>query len=209
VSTIRDEMWRGVVGYEGHYEVSDQGRVRSLRLRGKGFHGRYDRPRAEPLVLRPVVGRSRYPWVHLAGATRPIHHLVLEAFIGPCPLGQEASHLNRVRSDARLVNLVWETHAANIARRDEHGTTARGDRAGSRLHPDRVARGTRTGAYTHPERVPRGERVHGAKLTDIDVLEIRAATVRGESIGEMARRFGVATETVRKVIGRKTWTHVP
>jgi hypothetical protein len=50
------ETWRAVPGYEGQYEVSDQGRVRSWR----NFGAASDRPRVVPLMLRPTTTRDGY-----------------------------------------------------------------------------------------------------------------------------------------------------
>src|SRR5665647_1789598 len=100
------EEWRAVPGYEGTYEVSDQGRVRALaridaqggRRRGRLFKpSRMDAWGHRGVKLRrDGVVRSRY-----------VHHLVLEAFVGPRPAGTEACHWNDVPDDNRLVNLRW------------------------------------------------------------------------------------------------------
>src|SRR5215471_1608313 len=42
-----------------------------------------------------------------------VHRLILEAFVGPCPKGMEARHLNGDRQDNRLVNLAWGTRLEN------------------------------------------------------------------------------------------------
>jgi hypothetical protein len=114
-----DERWKPVVGFEGRYEVSDLGRVRSLMMpTGTGR-----RCRAEPLVLKPRSSRSGHLRVCLGRRTdRLIHRLVLAAFRGPCPNGFDGSHLNGKPADNRLVNLVWESRADNFARKREHRT---------------------------------------------------------------------------------------
>lgn len=48
-----------------------------------------------------------------------IHALVLEAFVSPRPPGAEASHLNAIKSDNRLSNLAWESHATNERRKPQ------------------------------------------------------------------------------------------
>lgn len=95
------ETWKPVVGYESHYFVSDQGRVRN-----KG--GRI-------LALR--LRRDGYPHVALCDSNRPCqratHRLVAEAFLGPCAPGYEVNHKNGVRSDPRLDNLEYVTRSEN------------------------------------------------------------------------------------------------
>jgi hypothetical protein len=112
------EEWRPVPGYEGRYEVSDLGRVRSLRFRNRSA----DIVRPTPRVLRPVLNSRGYFYVTILPRVRQIHGLVLEAFVGPCPPGYEGSHLNGHAADNRLVNLVWETRSENNRRKVEHGT---------------------------------------------------------------------------------------
>jgi hypothetical protein len=101
------ERWLPVVGYEGMYEVSDQGRVCSL----KRAAARILRPWRDPsdgrlhVVLCKNDGHPR---------TRKVPHLVLEAFVGPCPPGQECCHANDIGDDNRWPeNLRWDTPSAN------------------------------------------------------------------------------------------------
>lgn len=108
------ETWRPVLGWEGFYEVSDEGRVRSLdRMRKKG--ARIDRGRIRSLS----VDRAGYPRVGLCGngmqVTRLVGHLVAEAFLGPRPDGAECRHLNDEPGDSRAVNLAWGTRTDNEA----------------------------------------------------------------------------------------------
>src|SRR5690606_32995059 len=77
-------------------------------------------------VLRPVVGTHGYPLVDLRRdgerSMRTVHALVLEAFVGPRPTSTEACHANGDRTDARLANLRWDTHSANVQDTLRHGT---------------------------------------------------------------------------------------
>jgi hypothetical protein len=105
------ERWLPVVGYEGIYEVSDLGRVRSFLWRGPGnVRRKYAR------IMKPGL-RKDYPVITMyrdgAIKKRNVHHLVLEAFVGPCPPGLEACHDNDVADDNRLENLRWDTRSAN------------------------------------------------------------------------------------------------
>lgn len=109
------ERWLPVVGWDGYYEVSDLGNVRSVDrviTRSDGqerfWSGRQ---------LQHGFNRHGYPMVHLSRHSSPItkkvHHLVLEAFVGPRPDGMEACHNNGDRSDPSLSNLRWDTPSAN------------------------------------------------------------------------------------------------
>lgn len=117
------ETWNPVVGYAGLYEVSDQGRVRSLPRRGSG--NRANRVYGGS-VLRP--GRftsSGHLSVALSrdnrASSHSVHVLVLAAFVGPCPDGQEVRHMNDDPSDNRLANLEYGTRRENMLDRARNG----------------------------------------------------------------------------------------
>lgn len=123
------EAWRPVVGWEGLYEVSDAGRVRSLD-RIVDYPDRRRSYLKPGRVLRPSTGSAGYPTVILCGSGRHqhgrIHVMVLEAFVGPRPAGCEVRHLNGVRNDNRLANLAWGTPTENTMDRVLHGRASRG-----------------------------------------------------------------------------------
>ncbi len=102
------ERWRPVRGFEGCYEVSDQGRVRSLRrlVRGRGGCPFPVKER----ILRPYVNkRTGHVTVTLGGDDnrRPLAHMVLETFVGPRPEGTRCRYINGQPTDCRLENLCW------------------------------------------------------------------------------------------------------
>ena len=110
------EDWRAVPGWEGLYEVSDQGRVRSLpRVTRGGFSGTR---RISGKVLSPVYTVSGHVGVMLQDGERVfrsgIHRLVMLAFVGPCPEGMEVCHNNGIPDDNRLENLRYGTRSENI-----------------------------------------------------------------------------------------------
>jgi len=207
-SSPAPEEWRAIAGYEGLYEVSDLGRVRSLRSRGNGTFGAWDRLRPEPLVRRPKRNRRGYVVVAIGDGTRPVHQLVLEAFVGPRPFGYVTGHLNGQPADNRLVNLAWITSSENQQHRFLHGTMATGDESFPRQHPERYPRGDRSFARLHPERLARGERGGNAKLTVAQVLAIRAASADGEPQRAIATRYEVSQATINHIVTRRKWAHV-
>lgn len=123
---LPDEVWRGVVGYEGQYEVSNFGRVRSL---SRVFYDSIGRLRPFPgQLLAASPNSDGYPRVTLPDPSRPlgqvivlIHQLVLTAFVGPCPLGMECCHGDGDRANNRLTNLRWDTRSANQQDTLRHG----------------------------------------------------------------------------------------
>jgi hypothetical protein len=128
VEPLPGEEWKQVLGWEGFYEVSSVGRVRSVARKGMGLqpHRRYG-----GYVLRPGIAPNGYLTFYLVaiGRTRKrvyLHRLVLEAFVGAAPNGHEGCHNNGVRTDCRLSNLRWDTRANNHADKRVHGTTNQG-----------------------------------------------------------------------------------
>ena len=114
--TSAAESWKPVLGYEGFYEVSDQGRVRSLDQSVRVGHGAFRTRRGR--MLKQRISSGRYPGVTLSrnSKIRPthVHVLVLEAFTGPRPDGMHVCHINDICTDNRLVNLRWGTRFDNM-----------------------------------------------------------------------------------------------
>ena len=134
-----EEVWRSVPMLSGLYEVSSEGRVRSLpRVTASGTLG--------GRVLLPRPERNGYVRVTLSVNGKPhrelLHRLVLRAFVGDCPQGHECRHLNGTRSDCRLSNLAWGTARENGQDRIAHGTQVdnRGQRHGMTRLSDADAR---------------------------------------------------------------------
>lgn len=120
-----EEEWRPVVGYEGYYEVSDRGRVRSLPRVIMRSNGAPQTVRGRILSQQPL-SNGLYMKVDLSRdggfRSRPVHRLVGEAFYGPLPEGLQTRHLNGNSFDNRLENLRYGTHLENMRDSVEHGT---------------------------------------------------------------------------------------
>ncbi|MBF6254453.1 HNH endonuclease [Nocardia farcinica] len=112
---MSEEQWRPIAGYEDLYEVSNQGRVRSLYW-------------PTPRVLKPGVTSAGYLLVALHKDGRQtsfhVHRLVLETFAGPPPVGTECCHGPGGPTDNRLTNLRWDTSTENNLDQVRDGTHA-------------------------------------------------------------------------------------
>lgn len=175
------EEWRETTGYPG-FEVSSLGRVRSWRPGRGPVKSRHLLRRADPIILKPYIHPNGYPYVGLSDATnrqkqRKVHHLVLEAFVGPRPDGMDGCHNNGVRVDARLENLRWDTRANNIADMRRHGT---------------VCCGTKR---------------RNAKLTESRIKEAAERYVAGESMSSIAREFGIGSGNLSRALAGLSWSH--
>ena len=172
--------WLPVKGYEGLYEVSDSGLLRSLPRRCKTKNGAYQ---VRPGKLLGHATSAGYVVVRLTdvlGATRRafIHQLVLEAFVGECPSGCQALHGPKGSSVNRLSNLCWGTPSQNQL--------------------DRFRDGTDTS----------GERNPLAKLTKKAVRYIRTHYKRWDRQfggNALAKKFGVTQGAIWCVVAGRTW----
>lgn len=119
------EQWKPIPGWEGCYEVSDQGRVRSLERktwcpRGAGFWRTVGTKTLSPGLVRGYERVSLQRNGHLENVS--VHRLVLLAFIGPCPEGMEACHNDGDKRNNHLSNLRYDTSSANHLDRNRHGS---------------------------------------------------------------------------------------
>ena len=177
------ERWLPVPRYEGLYEVSDLGRVRSLDRVVTRSDGR--RCRYPGVMLRPAATGKITPHQRVAlsangkACTELVHQLVLEAFVGPRPEGQQSRHGPGGSLDNRLVNLCYGTPVENMADMERDGTAHRGETHG------------------------------GAKLTEVIVLECRRRHAAGESQRSLAAEFGVGNACMSFAIRGITWGRLP
>lgn len=104
-------MWKPIPSGPG-YEVSDDGRVRSLK-RGYPIELKLHTDKHGYLYYRRCIG-ERKTW-------RTVHGALMEAHVGPRPEGQQVRHLNGNNQDNRLSNLVYGTHSENILDQVRHG----------------------------------------------------------------------------------------
>ncbi len=117
--SVQIESWRPVVGYEGIYEVSDLGRVRSV--------ARIDRSgkRRRGVILKLQDHADGHPRIRLYNADRgrsfDVHRLVGETFIGPLPAGHETRHLDGDPTNNCVSNLQYGTKSENNLDRVRHG----------------------------------------------------------------------------------------
>lgn len=176
-----DVQWRDIKGYEGFYQVSSDGRVRSVarKIEKRARAGVVQVLSIKPRILKRKLHPAGYPMASLSRqgivVQHLIHRLVLVAFVGECPEGLEACHNDGDPGNATLANLRWDTHLSNIRDKASHGTQTNGDRHGTSI------------------------------LSDADALAIKMRRAKGERGSDLAAEFGIAQQTVCAIHKNRSW----
>lgn len=109
LENVKSEEWRTIKGYEGHYMVSNLGRVKSLK-------------KNKEIILKQRLCGAGYYVVNLCIdgkiKTHMVHRLVAISFLNNVMQKSDVNHINENKLDNRVVNLEWLTHEENI----RHGT---------------------------------------------------------------------------------------
>lgn len=108
------EVFKPIPGYEGLYDVSDFGRVRSFKgLKPRVLKGNFLNSAGCPRVVLCRDGKTKYAYVH---------RLVALAHLGPAPEGKpNAIHENDDKADNRLANICYGTQARTLRDKVNNG----------------------------------------------------------------------------------------
>lgn len=171
------EQWRPIAGYEGLYEVSDRGRMRSI---ARVLMRRNGAPMSVRSRIRTPSRNSKgYLCVTLhkpgASASARIHCLVAAAFIGPRPRGFEVDHINQVVADNRAVNLRYLSRSRNRLNSSKlrgsvpfHGVFVNRSRFVAMIKVDRVK--YRIGSFDTAEEAARARDAKALELLGRDAI---------------------------------------
>lgn len=177
------EEWRSVPGYEGIYEASSYGRVRSLDRtieKPQAKHG-YPRRVAGRVLSQTLNKANGYYYLRLSnaegvGTMMQVSHAVCLAFHGPRPARMQVCHNDGKKANNRPDNLRYASKQDNEADKSRHRTLKRGAELSS--------------------------------LTDDDVHQIRRLVVEND-LETVAKSYGVKRATISAIASRRTWKHLP
>ncbi len=181
-----DEVFKDIVGYEGIYQISNLGNVKSLErtclVRRKSNSIRLVKER----ILKPSKNTGGYLQVmlysnngatHSKGNWHLLHRLIAIAFITNPKNKREVNHVNGTKADNRLENLEWATPKEN----SQH-------------------------AYINKMKLPlMGETNGNSILTGSKVLDIKNRLKNGESIHFLSTCYSVSASTISHIKTGRSW----
>lgn len=178
---INNEIWKDIPGYEGFYQASTLGRIKSV-TRTVNRRGNTTRIVYERILITMSDGKG-YQLVNLnkynVSTTHTVHRLILSTFVENTENKPQVNHINGIKDDNKLINLEWSTVSENG------------------LH-----------AYKNGLQISaKGEKVNGSKLKDEQVLEIRKIG-KSKSLKELSNIYNISISTISMIINNKIWTHI-
>lgn len=179
---MENEIWKDVAGYEGHYQVSSIGRVKSLdRTIQSKLIGDFVK---KGILLTPSK-RGKYLKVSLSKDSAiiqySVHRIVATAFIdNPCNK-KCVNHINGIKHDNRVENLEWVTYSENT----KH-------------------------SYTNQLQISqKGSDCSQSKTDESSVIEMRNIYNSGIiTVTELAKKYGLSISTVSQILNRNRWKHI-
>lgn len=177
-----EEIWKDIEDYEGIYQISNLGRVKSLQRNIKHWRGGISILKERIIMPDIAIGYQRIELrKNNIGTNKLVHRLIASAFI-PNPENKPyINHINGIKTDNRIENLEWCSQLENM--RHAH----------------------KTGLIKHEI----GEKNPLSKLTDKDILYIRNNYDNTRNYSKiMADKYCVSWFTINNILKRKSWNHI-
>jgi hypothetical protein len=176
------EVWKDIVGYENFYQVSNLGRVKSLKSYLITKAG-VVKPRHEKIMNQSLKSNGYKTIMFSVNNVQKrfyVHRLVAISFIKNLEKKSEVNHLNCIKTDNRFENLEWNTSTEN----KNHAM--------------------------NNNLFPKGEKSYSSKLTEKNILAIRRLYKINPNFNKrnIAKKLGVRDTTIHKIIKNKKWKHI-
>lgn len=178
---INEEVWKDIKGFEGMYQVSNTGKVRSLdrEITKPNRYGNIQNFKFKGRELQFNDNGNGYLSVQLGRKNRRyVHRLVAEAFIdNPFEL-PSINHIDNDRKNNNATNIEWVTQQENIQHK------------------------------VNQDRQLKGETSPVSKLTEVEVLKIRTLLSKGIPQWRIGKLFGVKQSSISSIKTGKSWKHI-
>lgn len=174
------EVWKDIEGFEGIYQISNLGRVKVLDREVPHWRGGVSIRKSR--IINPYKTNAGYMIVSLTKECKEsrflVHRLVAKSFLSNRNKKAQVNHINGIKTDNSVGNLEWCSRSENIRHADKNNL-----------------------------RVLKGEKNSGSKLTEKQVLEIRAIG-KSKTLTEIAEMYNVGYKCISKILNRKRWKHI-
>ena len=175
------EIWKDIEEFEGLYQVSNLGRVKSLERYVN--HKRYKKQLIKERIIKPTLSFDKYYYVGLYknGNVKnvTIHRLVCLSFLQKTNKKKEVNHKNGIKTDNRVENLEWCTRSHNILHAFKNGL----------------------------KHGPKGEKNGKSKLTEKEVIKIKYS-YKELNVAEIAKIYNVTETASYDITSNKSWKHI-
>jgi len=177
-----EEIWKDVPEYEGVYQASNMGNVRSLDRYAP--HNRWDvKQGLKGKMIAQNKTKFGYFSLKLSRRSYQVHRIIAKTFIPNPENKPQVNHINGIKTYNRVENLEWCTSKENVKHSYEIG----------------LASGSRR----------RGSKNGQSKLIESDVVNIRLMyRQRKMSAGDLSELYNVSLPCIWQVIWGKSWKHV-
>lgn len=176
------EIWKPVKNYEGFYEVSNFGKVRSLDRVFPTKKGVVKCTKGKVMNLTLKDNGYKTVMLSVGGESKRfhVHRLVSEAFIYNSSRKPIVNHKNGIKADNNVKNLEWVTHRENVEHALKNNLT------------------------------PVGMQCKYSKLTDEKILAIKRLYRLNPNFSKIkiAKKLKISDSTVHKIIRNKRWKHI-
>jgi hypothetical protein len=180
------EYWVDIRGYEGYYQVSNYGNVRSLDRVITEQTGKTQTLKGR--ILKPHTNSSGYYQINLnrksIRTTFAIHQLVAQAFLDNRSSKPLVNHINGIKTDNNVNNLEWATYSENL----EHA------------YKNRLRRAVKTNEVASKN--------YKRKLTEQQVREIKLLiAAKSLTLKQIANQYDVGRSTIGSIKSGRNWSH--
>ena len=179
---MNNEVWKSVPGFEGYYEASNIGRIRTVDRIGKTCYGA-DRKLNGKLVAQNSGKKGYLRVSSRIHGVMLVHRLVALTWIQNPDALPVINHIDGNKENNRIENLEWCTQSYNM----------------KHAHRNGLAKGMV---------LLKGDKSIAAKLTERKVANIKFRLLHGDRAVDLAKEYGVNKNTIAELKAGRSWSHV-